>query len=68
MVRARSPGRAADTAYIQQLSARMNSTVRTHLSPGATLKMLMRPLELPAGVQAVVQYPIRQFMEHVFLR
>jgi hypothetical protein len=30
--------------------------------------MLMRPLELPAGVQAVVQYPIRQFMEHVFLR
>ncbi|RRH89805.1 ferritin-like domain-containing protein [Variovorax beijingensis] len=68
VVRARTPERAADTAYIQQLSARMNSTVRTHLSPGATLKMLMRPLELPAGVQAVVQYPIRQFMEHLFLR
>jgi hypothetical protein len=46
----------------------MNSTIRTNLSPGNTLKMLMRPLELPAKVQAVIQYPIRQFMQHVFLR
>ncbi|BEP41911.1 ferritin-like domain-containing protein [Variovorax sp. 375MFSha3.1] len=68
VVRTRSPERADDTAYVQRLSADMNSTIRTHLSPGTTLKMLMRPLELPAKVQTVIQYPIRQFMEHVFLR
>ena len=68
VVKARSPERANDAAYIRALSAGMNSTVRTNLSPGMTLKMLMRPLELPAGMQAVIQYPIRQFMQHVFLR
>jgi hypothetical protein len=68
VVHSRSPGRAGDTAFVQALSARMNRTVRTNLSAGATLKMLMRPLELPSGLQAVIQFPIRQFMEHVFLR
>jgi hypothetical protein len=53
---------------VERLSKDMNSTIRTNLSPGNTLKMLMRPLELPAKVQAVIQYPIRQFMQHVFLR
>jgi len=68
VVRARSPERADDAAYVRGLGATMNRTIRTHLSPGATLKMLMRPLELPARVQTVVQYPIQQFMQHVFLR
>jgi hypothetical protein len=67
-VRVRAPERAADSAYVAQLGRRMNSSIRTHLSAGATLKMLMRPLELPARVQTVVQYPIRQLMTHVFLR
>jgi hypothetical protein len=68
VVRVRSPERACDAAYIRQLGARINGTVRTNISPGTTLKMLMRPLELPARVESVIQYPIRQFMEHVFLR
>jgi rubrerythrin len=68
VVKSRSPGRAGDTAYVQALSAQMNNTIRTNLSAGTTLKMLMRPLELPARMQAVIQYPIRQFMQHVFLR
>ncbi|VTU22592.1 ferritin-like domain-containing protein [Variovorax sp. PBL-E5] len=68
LVKARSPERATDASYVRELSARMSGTVRRNLKPGATLKMLMRPLELPATMQAVVQYPIRQFMQHVFLR
>lgn len=68
VARARSPERADDAAYVRGLGATMNRTIRTHLSPGATLKMLMRPLELPARVQTVVQFPIQQFMQHVFLR
>jgi len=64
----RSPARAGDTAYLRELSARMNATVRTNLTPDMTLKMIMRPLELPAKVQSWVQYPIQQLMQHVFLR
>lgn len=64
----RSPARADDSAYLRELSARMNATVRTNLTPDMTLKMIMRPLELPAKVQSWVQYPIRQLMQHVFLR
>lgn len=68
IARQRAPGRAADQDYLRRVSAAMNRQVRLNLSPGATLKMLMRPLELPARVQAAVEYPIRQFMQLVFLR
>lgn len=68
VVRTRSPERGNDAAYIQKLNAQINGTVRTNLSPATTLKMLMRPLGLPARIETVIQYPIRQFMEHVFLR
>jgi hypothetical protein len=68
VARARVPEHADDAAYVQRLSARMNHTVRTNLKPGATLKMLMRPLELPAMLQTMIQFPIEQFMRHVFLR
>lgn len=61
-------GEAGDSPYVRRVSARMNDTVRTHLSARTTLKMLMRPLDLPARLQAVVRYPVQQFMEHVFLR
>jgi hypothetical protein len=68
VVKARAPEHAGDAAYVRQLSARMNQVVRTHLTPHATLKMLMRPLQLPHRVQAMVQYPVEQFMQRVFLR
>lgn len=68
IAKARAPERAAAVDYLRRVSAGMNREVRVHLSPGATLKMLMRPLELPARVQAAVEYPIRQFMQRVFLR
>ncbi|WP_443134894.1 ferritin-like domain-containing protein [Herbaspirillum sp. CF444] len=64
----RDPARANDTAYLRELSARMSTTVRTNLTPEMTLKMIMRPLELSPRVQAWVQYPIQQLMQHVFLR
>lgn len=64
----REPSRADDPAYLRQLGARMNAIVRTNLTPDMTLKMIMRPLELPSKVQSWVQYPIRQLMQYVFLR
>jgi len=35
---------------------------------GATLKMLMRPLDLPPPVQAALQFPIEHFMQRGFPR
>lgn len=64
----RDPMQAHDMVYLKQLSARMNATVRTNLTPEMTLKMIMRPLELSPRVQSWVQYPIQQLMQHVFLR
>lgn len=68
VVRGRAPTLAADADYVRLLSARMNATVRGNLHPGATLKMLMRPLQLPLSLQTMVRYPIEQFMQRVFLR
>jgi len=68
IVGARAPDRAGDAAYLRRTAGQMNRAIRNHLSPGATLKMLMRPLDLPAPVQKAVRFPIEQFMQHVFLR
>ncbi|MBC7395739.1 MAG: ferritin-like domain-containing protein [Variovorax sp.] len=68
VARSHAPERAEDSAYLQQISARMNATIRRNLRPGTTLKMLMRPLALPPALQAIVQWPVEQFMQRVFLR
>lgn len=68
VLRAHAPQHADDAAYLRETSARMNATIRRNLRPGATLKMLMRPLELPPTLQAAVQWPVEQFMQRVFLR
>ena len=58
--------RSADK--LKELAARMSRTVRVNLKPEATIKMIMRPLELPAMLQAVIEFPLRQFMQRVLLR
>ncbi len=57
-----------DPAEVRRRSAAMSATIRRNLKPGATLRMLMRPLELSPRLQAVLQYPVEQFMQRVFLR
>ena len=68
IAKTRVPALAQDARYLRDMGSRMSRTVKRHLSPGATLKMLMRPLELPAPVQAALQFPIEQLMLKVFLR
>jgi len=68
VINMRTPEHAGDTAFLRQRSARMSAMVRTNLTPDMTLKMIMRPLELPPKLQSWVQFPIQQFMQHVFLR
>lgn len=64
----RDPERAGDAAHLRRLGMHMSATVRRHLTPDMTLKMILRPLELPPKIQSWVQYPIRQVMQYVFLR
>ncbi|MBO9536159.1 ferritin-like domain-containing protein [Herbaspirillum sp.] len=68
VVRAHRPDLASDPVRLRELTSRMNRTVRRNLKPDATIKMIMRPLELPAMVQGMIEFPIRQFMQRVLLR
>ena len=68
IAKTRSPERAEDARYLREMGGRMSRTVGRNLSPGATLKMLMRPLELPQQVQAALQLPVELLMTRVFLR
>ncbi|MFC5475177.1 ferritin-like domain-containing protein [Paraherbaspirillum soli] len=64
----RSPELANDPARRQKISAKMNKTVRTNLSADMAIKMIMRPLDLPATIQSLVTYPATQIMNRVFFR
>jgi hypothetical protein len=64
----REPQYASQPDLLRRRSALMSAAVRTNLTPDMTLKMIMRPLELPPKVQHWVQFPIQQLMQRVFLR
>lgn len=68
IARTRSPAHAADKVWMRALSGRVSRVISRNLNPGATLKMLMRPLDLPPRVETALQVPIEQFMQRVFLR
>lgn len=68
VVRVHRPELAADPARVKELASRMSRTVRVNLKPETTIKMIMRPLELPVAVQNMIEFPIRQFMQRVILR
>ncbi|MDR6584107.1 hypothetical protein HBH1_04034 [Herbaspirillum sp. BH-1] len=68
VVMVHKPELAADPARLKELASRMSRTVRVNLKPETTIKMIMRPLELPVALQNMIEFPLRQFMQHVLLR
>ena len=64
----RSPAQAGDEATLERIHSKMNTTIRAHVSADMTIKMIMRPLDLPPAVQTMVAYPVTQIMNKVFLR
>ena len=68
IARWRAPARAQDPAYLRDIGSRMRRVVSRHLNAASTLKMLLRPLDLPPRLEAVVRVPIQAFMSRVFLR
>lgn len=68
VMKVHAPDQADDPALLKHLSAQMSRTIRTNLRPENTIKMIMRPLELPARVQSLIELPLRHLMQSVFLR
>ncbi|EEA02037.1 conserved hypothetical protein [Burkholderia sp. H160] len=64
----RYPERVHDCAYNRERAARINQLVRHNLSADMFVKMLLKPLDLPARIQPGVHYPLAKITQHVFLR
>ncbi|SDV48084.1 Fatty acid desaturase [Chitinasiproducens palmae] len=66
--RHRYPDAPHDDARFRQLSRRVNKLVRRNLSADMCIKMLLKPLELPASVQPKIQYPLAAITQRIFFR
>ncbi|KAF1048698.1 ferritin-like domain-containing protein [Xylophilus sp.] len=64
----RDPACAGDKAWLRRLTSRVSRTVSRNLNPQFTLKMLMRPLDLPPRLESMLRVPVEQFMQRLFLR
>jgi hypothetical protein len=64
----RYPERVRDQAYNRERAARINALVRRNLSADMCVKMLLKPLDLPAKIQPGVHYPLAKITQHVFFR
>lgn len=64
----RYPERIHDSVYNRERVARVNALVRRNLSADMCVKMLLKPLDLPAKIQPGVHYPLAKLTQHVFFR
>jgi Fatty acid desaturase len=64
----RYPERVNDTAYNRERVARISALVRHNLSADMCVKMLLKPLDLPARIQPGVYYPLAKLTQHVLFR
>ncbi|KVE37462.1 ferritin-like domain-containing protein [Burkholderia sp. TSV86] len=64
----RYPDRVSDSAHCRALTARVSALVRRNLSADMCVKMLLKPLDLPAKIQPSVHYPLAKLTQHVFFR
>jgi hypothetical protein len=64
----RYPAQVRNSAYMREKVARVNTLVRRHMSADMCVKMLLKPLDLPAKIQPGVHYPLAKITQHVFFR
>ncbi|KAA1008982.1 ferritin-like domain-containing protein [Paraburkholderia panacisoli] len=64
----RYPERVHDSAYNRDRVARISALVRRNLSADMCVKMLLKPLDIPAKIQPGVHYPLAKITQHVFFR
>jgi rubrerythrin len=63
----RNPGISANPEEIRQRASRVNDIVRKHLSADMSVKMLLKPLNLPPSIQPGFHYPLVK-LSHLFFR
>lgn len=61
----RYPERVHDIAYNRERAERISMLVRHNISAEMCVKMLLKPLDIPAWIQPGVHYPIAKIAEHV---
>jgi len=64
----RYPEHVHDDAYNRERASRISSLVRRNLSADMCVKMLLKPLDIPARIQPGVHYPLAKVAQHVFFR
>jgi len=64
---ARYPDRAGDADECRRVSARARDLLRRHIPADMTVKMLLKPLDLPAGLLRVLETPLAWTTEKLFL-
>jgi len=64
----RHPDALPGDPRLQAMTGRVSRLVRRNLSADMCIKMLLKPLELPARIQPSVQYPLQKITQHVFFR
>jgi hypothetical protein len=64
----RYPHETGNRDHHRQKTARINALVRRNLSADMCIKMLLKPLNLPARIQPGVHYPLTKLTQHVFFR
>jgi len=62
------PGALPRDPRLQAVSSRVSRLVRRNLSADMCIKMLLKPLAIPARIQPSVQYPLEKITQHVFFR
>ncbi|WP_248321267.1 MULTISPECIES: ferritin-like domain-containing protein [unclassified Caballeronia] len=62
----RYPERVKDSTYNRELFAQVNALVRRNLSADQCIKMLLKPLDLPARIQPGVHYPLAKITQLFF--
>jgi len=63
----RYPDKAEDDAAFRRITSRAEGLLKRHLPAGMTVKMLLKPLDLPPRVSTMIEWPLTRITEKLFL-
>ena len=64
---ARYPERAGDVAECRRVTSRARDLLRRHIPAEMTVKMLLKPLDLPSRLLRLLETPLARVTEKLFL-
>ncbi|TCV92039.1 hypothetical protein EC912_10830 [Luteibacter rhizovicinus] len=63
----RYPDKAADDAEFRRVTSRAAGMLKRHLPAAMTVKMLLKPLDLPPKINMTLEWPLTRITEKLFL-